>query len=136
MKKIENECEKFSEKILADAVKRIFRDMNKLSAYVICEDYPKKFTFIDVLSIESQTKNWDEIHPGMHDAVWKFIDSGIQDLPVYERLILELTNTYEYERDEINYITDKLYRAFCKALNDHYANTKKIQKFVEHCSWL
>lgn len=136
IEKIEKECEELSAEIISKSVKRIFRGLNSMGAETLSEDYPTRFTFVDVLSIECQTKSWEEIHPALHETIWNYIDSEIQELPKYESLTLRLTSVYEYGDNDVTYITNKLYEAFCDALNDHYEKTKKIQRFVEHCDWL
>ncbi len=136
IEKIEKECDKLSKTIIANAIKRIFRDLNKLEASMLSENYPENFGFVDVLSIESQTKSYEEIEPNLQDTIRNYVDSVYGNMPACERMILDLTNVYEYANQECTDVLDKLWSAFGGALNDHYENSKKIQMFVAKCNWL
>lgn len=136
IEKIEKECSELSKTVIANAIKRIFRDLNKLEASMLSENYPKNFNFVDVLSIESQTKSYEEIMPNLHDTLWNYVDSEYANMPACEGMVLDLTNAYEYANQECTEVKEKLWSAFGQALNDHYEKTKKIQKFVAKCDWL
>lgn len=134
IEKIEKDCDALSEKIIAKVVRGIFKDLNALDVSMISEDYPKDFKFIDVLSIMSQTRSYDEINPGLHQTILKHIDNAYEYLTPCERLVLDLTNVYEFADQESTAVNQRLREAFGQALNDHY-QIHKIQRFEKKCSW-
>lgn len=135
IEKIEKDCDTLSEKILAKVVRGIFKDLNALDVSMISEDYPEDFKFVDVLSIMSQTRSYAEINWELPRTIKNFIDSAYEYLTPCERMVLDLTNVYEYANQEGTAVNQRLQEAFGQALNDHYM-IQKIQKFVSKCDWL
>lgn len=134
IEKIEKDCDALSEKIIAKVVRGIFKDLNALDVSMISEDYPEDFKFVDVLSIMSQTRSYEEINWELPGAIENFLDSAYEYLTPCERMVLDLTNVYEYAHQEATTVNQRLREAFGQALNDHY-EIRKIQRFEKKCSW-
>ena len=59
------ECDEMSKDILSRLLKRAVKNMNKLDSYLAgsSDDYPSIFTFFDILTIELETRTYEEINP-------------------------------------------------------------------------
>lgn len=130
---IERECETLSKDIVSRLCKRAIKNMNKLNSCLAgsTDDYPSSFTFFDVLSIELQSKSYEEINPFLHDYVEDTLDNEYKNLPPLERFVLDHSECAENLECNVEAVHGKIYNAFHELLNEHW-KTKKIQKFEEN----
>ena len=103
---LENRCHSMAEHIITRLCKRAMREMNQLEATLIgsTDNYPPKFKFIDILSIELQDRTEDEINPFMKDYIWTALEDEQNNLSSEERFVLEqayLDYNYEVNYSEI-----------------------------------
>lgn len=126
----EQECERMSKDIISRLCKRVIKNMNKLDSYLAASshDYPTSFSFFDILSIELQSKSYEEINPSLRDCVEGFLDNEYEKLPVIERFILDHSECAVHLECDIEAVQNKIYTAFNEMLNAHW-ETKKIQNF-------
>lgn len=129
---IERDCDELSRDIVSRLCKRAIKQMNKVNSYLAgsTDDYPTSFTFFDILSIELQTKCYDEINPFLQDFVENTLDKEYDNLPPLERFILDHSKCAENLGCDIEAVQTKIYEIFHEMLNEHW-KTKKIQKFEE-----
>ena len=129
---LENRCHSMAQDIITRLCKKAMREMNQLEATLIgsTDDYPPKFKFIDILSIELQDRIEEEINPVLEDYIWTALEKEQNNLSSEESFILEQAYLdYNYEADEAE-ITRQIRSRFYELLNEHY-ELKKIQKFIE-----
>ena len=74
---IENDCNTLSRDIISRLCKRAIKQMNKINSYNAgsTDDYPSSFTFFDILSIELQSKSYEEINTFLSDVVHNSLDN-------------------------------------------------------------
>lgn len=129
---IENDCNTLSRDIISRLCKRAIKQMNKINSYNAgsTDDYPSSFTFFDILSIELQSKSYEEINPFLSDFVHNSLDNEYDKLPPLEKFVLNHSECAENLQCDIEAVHSKIYSVFHEMLNKHWA-TKKIQAFEE-----
>ncbi len=133
---IERDCADLSKDIIDKVCHRAMRVINSNLGFIIADDYPNTFRFIDYLSCEIQSKTYDEIFfPGrlLEDYIDETLDNEYDKLNAVEKTILwysdftpQFGNDYDW-CDPMPLIRSR----FHELLNDHWANSKKIQHFEE-----
>ena len=128
----EGRCSNFSDDIIEKICKKAIRKMNKVDAYLAgsTDDFPSSFNFFDILSIELQTKSYDEINPFLEDFVFSVLHDQFDNLPKLERLVLEYSECSKNLGVDLEAIEERIYNRFHRMVNDHY-ELKKIQNFVD-----
>ena len=127
---IQDQCEDFAKDIITRICKRAIRKMNSWDVRIGTDDYPSSFKFFDILSVERQSKSYDEISPFLKDAVEGVLDAEYEGLTPQERFFVDNSMGYyerEYDLTPIHMAIDK---RFNELLNEHY-QTKKISNFEE-----
>lgn len=137
---IEDECCSYTNEILDKLCKRAMRKMNSKLGFLIQDDYPNTFRFIDFLACEIQSKNFDEIFfPGrpLEDYIDEVLDEEYDNLQPIERSILSYSNLTPEHGTEYEFcnIRDFLFPHFEDMLNEHWVNSKKIQNFENNRTW-
>ena len=137
---IERDCANLSKDIIDKVCHRAMRVMNSNLGFIIADDYPNTFRFIDYLSCEIQSKTYEEIFfPGrlLEDYIVETLDKEYDKLCAVEKTVLSYANfeqqssvSYEW-CDPMPLIRSRFY----ELLNEHWANTKKIQHFEETRTW-
>lgn len=131
---IESDCEKLSQDILSRVCKRAIRTMNRTEKgspvrfAALYDDYPIRFSFFDVLSIEIQSNSYDEINPHLWDYIADVIESEYYKLSPIERFVLDHSECAKHLECDYDAVQKKLFRTFNEMLNEHW-QTKKIQDF-------
>ena len=134
---IERDCTSLSNEIIDKVCRRAIHEINvKTKLFPLVDGYPKSFTFFDILSCEVQSKTYDEIvFSGrlVEDFIDSELDAQYDKLSEIEKTILaymdftpDFGNDYEY-CDPHKYF----YSRFHELLNEHWANSKKIEHYNE-----
>ena len=122
------EVEKIAEGIIRQLCKKAIdsmnRDYEKSEMSVFPEDYPNDFSFFDKLSIEMETKSYDEIHPGLEDYVKGYLEAEYALLSPTDKSIIE-------QSDMDCYPWMKVVEIFGKMRWENL-ETDKIRQFVEN----
>lgn len=134
IKEIQEQCEYFARDIITRLCKRAIRKMNSWDANIGTDDYPASFNFFDVLSIECQSKCYDEIRPYLQDAVEGALDNEYESLSPQERFFIDYIQCYYDNGYNSESIHQLIYNRFNELLNEHW-QTKKISNFEESRSW-
>ena len=138
---IEKECKPLSIGIIDRLCKRAMRIMNSNLGFIIGDDYPKTFTFFDFLACEIQSKTYDEIFfPGrlLEDYIEETLDNEYEKLPYIEKLVLSYSDfTLELGYDDYEPCNPRplIYSRFHSKLNNHWATSKKILKYLRTIRW-
>lgn len=128
----ERECDQLSRDIVTRLCKRAIKKMNKVDSYLAgsTDDYPSTFSFFDILSIELQTKSYEEINPHLRNFIEGTLEDEYNNLPPLEMFVLDHSECAEHLECDIDAVQNKIYSTFHKMLNKHW-ETKKIQRFEE-----
>lgn len=125
------ECDEMSKDIIRRICERAIRTFNKMEKNclinVFADDYPSNFTFYDKLSIELQTKTYDEISPYLEDYVFDTLENEYERLSREERFIVDHSEYFETGPDEV---MKKIYSEFCNLYNEHIS-LKKIEDYLD-----
>ncbi len=137
---IERECVHLSKDIIDKVCRRAMRVMNSNLGFIIADDYPNTFRFIDYLSCEIQSKTYDEIFfPGrlLEDYIEDTLDKELDQLTAVEKTVLSYSDFTPQVGEGYDWcdIKPRIYSRFHELLNQHWAETKKIQHFEETRSW-
>ncbi len=126
----ERDCEELSKDIISRLCKRAIKRMNQLDSYLAgsTDDYPASFSFFDILSIELQSKSYDEINPHLQSFVESTLDDEYDMLPPLESFVLDHSECAEHAECDFEAVKRKIYCVFNDMLNKHW-ETKKIQDF-------
>ena len=133
--KIVDECEHLAQPIIDRMLKRAIKVLNSFGRDTLglSEDYPKGFSAFDVLSIELDTKTYDEINPwGLEDLVKKTVLDEYEKLPAAERFFVE--HSILFPNDDEQQIEQKVISAFHAKMNEQL-KTRKIENFMEMKIW-
>lgn len=127
---IERDCEEMSRKILEQLCKRAIKKMNKLESYLAgsTDDYPSGFTFFDILSLELETRTYDEINPYLQDYVEDTLFQEYEDLPRMERFIIDHSESWAMIDSDYDAIKKKIYESF-NNLRMQHLSLKKIENY-------
>lgn len=127
---IERECEEMSIKILEQLCKRAIKKMNKQDSYLAgsTDGYPSNFTFFDILSIELETKSYDEISPYLRDYVEDTLIQEYDNLPRIERFILDHSECWAMMDEDYDSVKNKIFDAFNRIRMQHLS-LKKIENY-------
>lgn len=134
IKDIQDQCEYFANSIITRICKRAIRKMNSWNIKIGTDDYPVSFHFFDILSIEWQSKGYDEISPHLQDAVEGALDTEYEKLSPKERFFVDYSRCYSDNGYDPISVQQLIYNRFQELLNEHW-RTKKISKFEESKSW-
>ena len=63
IQEVQDQCEYFAKGIINSLCKRAIRKINSWNIHIGTDDYPSSFNFFNILSIEYQSKCYDEISP-------------------------------------------------------------------------
>lgn len=128
---IERDCDKLSKDIIVRLCKRAIKEMNKQPATLAgsTDDYPARFTFFDILSIELQSKTYAEINPFLEQFVENTLDSEYDKLSPIEQFVLDHSECAGNCECDYQAVKRKIYGAFHEMLNEHWT-IAKIQNFL------
>lgn len=129
LKEIQDQCNDFAEDIIKLICKRAIRRINSWDVR-LSDDYPRKFSNFDILSIERQSKTYDEISPYLEDAVEGALEYEYDRLPDNEKFFVDYSECYYDEGVDPENIQKKIHDRFHDMLNEHYSNSKKIDDFM------
>ena len=137
---IERDCTDLSKDIIDKVCHLAMRVMNSKLGFIIADDYPNTFRFIDYLSCEIQSKTYDEIFfPGrlLEDYIEETLDNEYEKLNAIEKTILWYSDFTPQIGDGYDWChpMPKIRSRFHELLNEHWANSKKIQHFEETRTW-
>lgn len=127
---IERDCEEMSRKILEQLCKRAIKKMNKLESYLAGskDDYPPGFTFFDILSLELETRTYDEINPYLQEYVEDTLFQEYEDLPRMERFVLDHSESWAMIDSDDEPVKKKIFDAFNRIRIEHLS-LKKIENY-------
>ncbi len=137
---IGSSCRNLSEDIIDKVCKRAMTKINKdlKFGFLFSDDYPAKFTVIDVLSIRFQSESYYEMGHGnrLQDYIKNTLDVMKDKLSPIEKEILLMRHLNESYDDMYDYECDNadIYSRFNEMLNEHY-QLAKIQRFEETRNW-
>lgn len=134
IKEIQRQCEYFARDIITRLCKRAIRKMNSWDNNIGTDDYPSSFKFFDILSIERQSKCYDEISPYLQDAVEGALDNEYDNLSPQERFFVDYSQCYCDNGYNLGSIRLRIYNRFNDLINEHW-QTKKISNFKESKGW-
>lgn len=147
---IEDECQNIANRLIPLVCRRAIRRMNSWKGEDVIDghkfkwegkdalldgDYPKSFTFFDILSIQIQNFSYDEINPYLHDAIVDMLWYEVSLLSHAEQFVMEhsyivIGNCGKCECDRLH-LESELCFCFSEMLNKHCENTKKIRNHIE-----
>lgn len=100
---------------------------------LLCGDYPKSFSFFDILSIQIQDYSYDEINPYLRDTIVDVLNYEKSLLSSTEQIVLDYSQIREVEcgkyECDVEHLTSELFSCFHYLLNEHYG-TKKIKNYT------
>ena len=147
---LENRCDSLSEGIIEMVCKRSIKRMNNWKGdltwgkykihwtgkdSLMDGDFPKNFTFFDILSIQIQNYSYDEINPHLEDAIKGVLEYEYRELDELQRLVLDYSVCSEDFECNFFGLVDKIFKCFHEMLNEHWYKTKKITNFEISRSW-
>ena len=116
--------------IIRSLCERVLNQLNELESKenlsIFPEEYPDSFNFLDKLSIECQTKYYDEICPGLGDTINNYLEDEYNNLSNEEQFIIDYS---EYFEPDSNGAMKKIERVFAELWNEHY-ESQKIQDYI------
>ena len=131
LREIINECDEMSKDIILGICQRAIRTFNKLErermGSIFVDDYPANFTFFDKLSIELQTKTYDEINPLLKEFIYETLEDEYNSLSRKDRFIVDHSDYFDPYSNEV---IDKIHREVNKLYNDHLS-LKKIENYLD-----
>lgn len=133
---IEQECNTLSKEIIDKVCRRAMRKMNSNLGIFINDDYPNTFRFIDYLACEIQSKTYDEIFfagKPLENYIEDTLDNEYENLSLIEKTVLSYADFTQQDSDGYDWYNPhpQIYSRFHELLNEHWANSKKIQHFEE-----
>lgn len=136
VKEIQSGCQEFSDKIITKVCKRAIKTINSWGRNCMDfgEDYPTKFTVFDVLSVELQSKCYEELNPFLRDAIYGALENQYDSLSSLESFILDYSECYDNKGVDRDAIQSTILKKFNELINEHY-QLKKIQDFEEKRAW-
>lgn len=134
---IESSCRNFAKEVIDKACKRAIRQMNKWTAALLdpMEKFPSTFRVFDILSVELQSNYYCDINPMLEDTVENLLWGEYKELPYKERFFVEYSECSYSDCLDDGQILKLLQDHFMELINEHWANTKKIQDFEIKKSW-
>ena len=131
LSEIINECDEMSKDIIRRLCERAIRTFNRMEKKwminIFADEYPSNFTFFDKLSIELQTKTYDEISPFLEDYIFDTLENEYERLSREDRFIVDHSDYFDPYSNEV---IDKIHREFNKLYNDHLS-LKKIENYLD-----
>lgn len=134
IKEIQNQCKYFANDIVTRLCKRAIRKMKAWEIKIGEDNYPESFNFFDILSIECQSKCYDEISPCLKDAIEGVLDNEYDNLLPQERFFVDYSRCYYDNGYDPISVKQLIYKRFNELLNEHW-RIKKISNFEESRSW-
>ena len=131
---IQDQCELFAGDIITRLCKRAIRKMNSWDVKIGTDDYPASFKFFDILSIEYQSKTYDEISPFLEDAIDGALAYEYENLSPRDRFFVDYSRCYYDNGYDPLSIEQLIHNRFNELLNEHW-ETKKISNFELSKSW-
>lgn len=134
---IEYTCQTISDGIIDKVCKRSIRQINKWDVALIdpAGNYPATFRVFDILSVELQSNYYDDINPMLEDAVENMLWGEFSELPYQEKFFVFNRECLWVDRIDDGQILKLLREHFMELINEHWANTKKIQNFELKKLW-
>ncbi len=137
---IESECNSLAKEIIDKVCRRAMREMNSRLGFIINDDYPNTFRFIDYLACEIQSKSYNEIFfPGnlLENYINETLDKEYDNLTVIEKMVLSYADFTPQagEGYDWNDPQPQIFTRFNELLNEHWVESKKIQHFEETRTW-
>ena len=130
IQEVQDQCEYFAKGIINSLCKRAIRKINSWNIHIGTDDYPSSFNFFNILSIEYQSKCYDEISPCLEDAIEGVLDNEYEKLLPQERFFVDYSQCYYDNEFDSESIKRKIYDRFYEILNEHW-ESKKIANFEE-----
>ena len=90
IQEVQDQCEYFAKGIINSLCKRAIRKINSWNIHIGTDDYPSSFNFFNILSIEYQSKCYDEISPCLEDAIEGVLDNEYENAIMITNLTLSL----------------------------------------------
>lgn len=112
---------------------------NQHMAYYVMgsDDYPSKFTTIDILCCEHQSKSWYEISPLLENAIDGALSKAYDSLSPKDKFFIEYSECYyNFRALDNNEIYKLIYDRSIELINKHWSESRKIQAFQEKRIWL
>lgn len=134
IEEIQDQCEFFARNITTRLCKRAIHKMNSWKVKIGTDDYPASFNFFDILSIEHQSKSFDEISPLLQDAIDGALNYEYENLSPQERFFVDYSRCYYDNGYDPLSIEQLIHNRFNELLNEHWG-TKKISNFEISRSW-
>ena len=134
IQEVQDQCEYFAKGIINSLCKRAIRKINSWNIHIGTDDYPSSFNFFNILSIEYQSKCYDEISPCLEDAIEGVLDNEYEKLLPQERFFVDYSQCYYDNEFDSESIKRKIYDRFYEILNEHW-ESKKIANFEEKRNW-
>lgn len=136
VQEIQSGCQEFADEIITKICKRAIKTINLWGRNYIGfgEDYPIKFTVFDVLSIELQSKYYEELSPFIRDAIAGALENQYDSLSSQESFILDYSECFDNNGIDKESIQNRILEKFNELLNEHY-QLRKIQDFEEKRTW-
>lgn len=136
VQEIQSGCQEFADEIITKICKRTIKTINSWGRNTIDfgEDYPTKFTIFDVLSIELQSKYYEELNPFIRDAIAGALENQYDSLSSQESFILDYSECFDNNGIDKEAIQNRILEKFNELLNEHY-QLRKIQDFEERRTW-
>lgn len=128
IKEIQDQCKYFAKDIVTRLCKRAIRKMNSWNIQIGSDNYPASFNFFDILSIEHQSKCYDEISPYLQKTIEETLDNEYDNLLPQERFFIDYSQCYYDNGYDPLSIQQLIYNCFDELLNEHW-QTKKISNF-------
>ena len=125
---VQDQCEFFARNIITRLCKRAIHKMNSWNVKIGTDDYPASFNFFDVLSIEFQSKTYDEISPFLEDEIDGALACEYENLSPQERFFIDYSRCYYDNGYDPLSIEQLIHNRFNELLNEHWG-TKKISNF-------
>lgn len=136
VQEIQSGCQGLADEIITKICKRAIKTINLWARNYIGfgEDYPTKFTVFDVLSVELQSKYYEELNPFIRDAIAGALENQYDSLSSQESFILDYSECFDNNGIDKEAIQNRIFEKFNELLNEHY-QLRKIQDFEERRSW-
>lgn len=136
VQEIQSGCQELADEIIIKICKRAIKTINLWGRNYIGfgEDYPTKFTAFDVLSVELQSKYYEELNPFLRDAIDGTLEHQYDSLSSLESFILDYSECSDHNGIDREAVQSKILKKFNEMLNEHY-QLKKIQDFEEKRAW-
>ena len=127
----EGDCKKLSEDIISRLCKRAIATLKTVDSDLIdrYHSFPKNFNFWDILSIEIQSRTYEEIALGLEEGIDEVLEMEFNNLPAIERTILEYSECAEGLECNLVAVFSNIRSELFGMCDKHYY-TAEIQNFI------